>query len=333
MYDLIVMGRSGIDLYAQQVGLPFEEVESFAAYVGGSPANIVIGAQRLGLHCAFLTAVGDDPVGDFILHGLRREGVETRFIPRKPGRRSGAAVLAIQPPDRFPIVMYRDNCADLELDIDDVSVTPIRDSRVFAFAGTNLSGSPSREATLYALEQARAEGVDVVLDIDFRASQWHDTRAFGVAIRSALRLVDIAIGTRDEINAAALNDSVLARITHSQLSEAQVQGDTEAAIRILLSLGPKAVVEKRGAAGSRVHLRDGSRIEAPGFPVEILNTLGAGDAFAAGFIYGYIHEWDWYQSARLGNACGAIVVTRHGCSAFAPTCKEVMAFVEQRGGF
>jgi 5-dehydro-2-deoxygluconokinase len=335
-YDTLHMGRSSIDLYSNDVGVPFEEITSFAAYVGGSPTNISVGARRLGLKTALLTGLGEDPVGDFILHFLQNEGVETRFIPRKPGHRSSAVVLGIEPPDRFPLVFYRDNCADIELDIEDVLAAPVRESRVFQFAGTNLSREPSRSATLFGAELARQAGSEVVLDIDFRADQWHDPRAFGVAVRSALRLIDIVIGTEDEINAAMLADPEQISLTHSQISDARVSGDIETAIEQLLALGPRAVLEKRGEHGVRVHLRevDGSvqQIDAPGFPVDVYNILGAGDAFAAGFLYGHVKGWSWYEAARLGNACGAIVVTKHGCANFMPTYDEVMAFVDERGG-
>jgi 5-dehydro-2-deoxygluconokinase len=159
-----------------------------------------------------------------------------------------------------------------------------------------------------------------------------DPRAFGIAVRSALRLVDIVIGTEDEINAAMLSDPAAVRLTHSQVSDARVGGDVDAAIAAILSAGPRALVRKRGAHGARVYLADGTQIEAPGFPVEIANILGAGDAFAAGFLYGYVNDWGWYKSARLGNACGAIVVTKHGCANFMPTYDEVIAFVAPYGG-
>src|SRR2546429_611534 len=231
LYDVIAMGRSSIDLYSNDIGAPFVEITSFAAYVGGCPTNISVGTRRLGLRPALLTAVGEDVVGDFILHFLQQEGVETAFIPRKPGRRTSAVVLGIEPPDKFPLVYYRDNCADI-----------------------------------------------------------------------------------------ALNG-----------------GDVQSAIRGLLALGPRALVEKRGAQGARVHLSGAAEaptpIEVPGFPVEVANILGAGDAFASGFLFGHLSGWDWYKAARLGNACGAIVVTRHGCANFMPTYEEVMAFVEQHGGF
>ena len=334
-YDTIHMGRSSIDLYSNDIGAAFVDIKSFAAYVGGSPTNISLGARRLGLDSVLLTGLGEDPVGDFILNYLEQESVVTQFIKRKPGYRTSAVALGIEPPDRFPLVFYRDHCADFELSIDDVLATPIAEAKVFQFAGTNMGREPSRSATLYGAELAHQNGVEVVLDIDFRPDQWHDPRAFGVAIRSALRLVDIVIGTEDEINAAMLADPSRVEITDS-VSDTKVDGDVEEAVRRLLSMGPKAVLKKQGDRGVCVYLRDESgkieTIEAPGFPVEIQNILGAGDAFAAGFLYGHINDWGWYRSARLGNACGAIVVTKHGCANFMPTYDEVMNFTETHGG-
>ncbi len=337
-YDLIAMGRSSIDLYSNDIGAPFEEITSFAAYVGGCPTNISVGTRRLGLRSALLTAVGDDQVGNFILHFLGREGVETRFIPRKPGRRSSAVVLGIEPPDRFPLTYYRDNCADIELTIDDVLATPLADCHALLISGTGLSKEPSRSATLFAAEIARQAGATVLLDIDYRPDQWTDQRAFGVTLRATLRLVDIVIGTEDEINAATLTDAAQISIAHSQISDARVRGDTDSAIQELLTLGPRVLVQKRGASGSSVHLvvepgaGETRRIDAPGFPVEVQNILGAGDAFAAGFIFGVVHGWDWHKAARMGNACGAILVTKHGCANFMPTHAEVTAFISEHGG-
>ncbi|HCP75779.1 MAG TPA: 5-dehydro-2-deoxygluconokinase, partial [Ktedonobacter sp.] len=158
--------------------------------------------------------------------------------------------------------------------------------------------------------------------------QWHDARAFGATLRSVLRLVDIVIGTDDEINAAMLTDPSQINLTHSQISDAHVSGDINAAILALIGMGPRVLAQKRGAAGSIVHLASNgelpTQIEVPGFPVEVSNILGAGDAFASGFLYGFVKGWDWYKAARLGNACGAILVTRHGCANFMPTYDEVM---------
>jgi 5-dehydro-2-deoxygluconokinase len=336
-YDLVTIGRSSLDLYANDVGAPFVEIKSFAAYVGGSPTNIAVGAQRLGLRAALLTAVGNDPVGDFILHFLEGEGLETAHIPRKAGRRSSAVVLGIEPPDKFPLVFYRDNCADIYLTIDDVQQAPVRDTRILEVSGTAFSQEPSRSAAFFAVEQARAAGATIVLDLDFRADQWHDARAFGVVLRGLLPQVDVAIGTEEEVKAAMLGDPAQVRISHSQITAPEISGDLDDSVRQLLRLWTRSdsrvLVVKRGAQGATLFPREGEAIDVPGFPVEIANVLGAGDAFASGFIYGLVHGWDWYRAARMGNACGAIVVTRHGCANFMAYESEALAFIESRGGF
>ncbi len=326
------MGRSSIDLYSNDVGTPFVDINSFAAYVGGSPTNISVGARRLGMKSVLLTAVGQDPVGDFIINFLDKEGVVTDFIPRKAANRTSAVVLGIEPPDKFPLVFYRDNAADIFLTIDDVLASPITDCKVFQFAGTNLSKEPSRSATLFAAEQARAAGARVVFDLDFRPDQWHDVRAFGIQARLALSLVDLVIGTEDEINAAMLADPASMSLTHSQVSDTRVQGDSRANIERMLEHNLEAVIEKIGPEGARIHLPDGAITEASGYPVEVTNILGAGDAFGGGFLYGYVNGWSLYRSARLGNACGAIVVTKHGCANFTPTMDEIEAFITPYGG-
>ena len=332
-FDLITMGRSSIDLYANDVGVPFVDIESFAAYVGGSPTNIAVGTRRLGLKVALLTAIGQDPIGEFILTFLERESVDTSFIPTKPGARSSAVVLGIEAGDKVPLVFYRSNAADIQLTINDVLEAPISKSKAFAFVGTNLSEDPSRSATFFAAEQARNAGVTVFCDLDLRADQWHDPLAFGVAIRSILPLVNVAFGTEEEILAATLVDPEKLGIERSQISAPKVTGDLKAAIVELLRTGPEALVVKRGATGCTVYLPEGEAIDVPGFPVEVFNVLGAGDAFASGFIYGHIKGWDWYKSARMGNACGAIIVTRHGCANHMGYEDEVLQFIDDRGGF
>jgi 5-dehydro-2-deoxygluconokinase len=187
------MGRSSIDLYSNDLGAPFVEIKSFGAFVGGSPTNIAVGAHRLGLRSTLLTAVGEDPVGDFILHFLSREGIDTQYIPRKPGARSSAVILGIEPPDRFPLVFYRENAADVQLNIDDVLRAPLTATRSFEFAGTNLSREPSRSATLFAAERAPG-GRTVYLDLDSPISG---------PIRARRRcappcLADVCLGTESE---------------------------------------------------------------------------------------------------------------------------------------
>ena len=315
-FDVLAMGRSSIDLYAHQVGVPLPDVTSFDAYVGGCPTNISVGARRLGLRSALLTAVGDDQVGDFVLKFLEREGVETRFIPHKPGHRTSAVIMAIQPPDRFPLTFYRDNCADREITVADVDHAPITDSAILVVSGTGLSHEPSRSATMYAAARARAASTDVIVDIDYRSDQWVDRATFASAVQSLLRHAQIAVGTEEEI-AAALDRSLPA----------------DDAAAWVLAAGPDTLVLKRGGAGSRVYTKGGSPIDVPPFEVDVLNVLGAGDAFCSGFIYGLRRGWTLGRAARVGNATGAIVVTRHGCANFMPTWPEVESFVAKRGGW
>lgn len=331
--DLITMGRSSIDLYSNDIGTPFEEINSFGAFVGGCPTNVAVGARRLGLEAALLTAIGEDPVGDFVLRFLEKEGVDVRFVQRKPGRRTSAVVLGIEPPDRFPLVFYREGCADIELTIDDVLAAPLADARALLITGTGLSREPSRSATIFAAEEARAAGAGVILDVDFRADQWHDPRAFGVVLRSALPLVDIVIGTEEELKALVMRRASQVSIESSQISAPEVGGDVNAALELVLDSGIEAVVLKRGQAGAAVHLKNGELIEADPFTVEVCNVLGAGDAFAAGFIHGHLQGWGWHKAARMGNASGAIVVTRQGCANFMPTEQECLDLVEAQGGF
>ena len=314
-YDVLCMGRSSIDLYSNDVGAPFEEITSFAALVGGCPTNISVGTRRLGLKSVLLTGLGDDKVGDFIRHFLQREGVEVQFTPTKPGRRTSAVLLGIEPPDRFPLIYYRDNNADIQLEVDDVLAAPVADSRLLLISGTGLSKEPSRSATQFAAEYAGQVGTEVVLDLDYRPDQWHDARAFGVTARVTLPLCDIAIGTEDEIKAAASATNA------------------DQAVARLLEGVRKAVVLKRGGDGSRVYAKSGEVFDAPPFKVDVLNVLGAGDAYASGFLYGYLQGWGWRKAARMGNATGAIVVTRQGCANDMPTLDEALALVEAQGGF
>jgi 5-dehydro-2-deoxygluconokinase len=331
VYDLLAMGRSSIDLYANEVGAPFTEIKSFAAYVGGSPTNISVCARRLGLRTALLNAVGEDLVGDFVTSFLDREGVETRFGVRKPGRRTSAFLLGIEPPDRFPIVPYRDNCADLELTIDDVLAAPVAESRALLLTGTGLCRQPSRDATLYAAARAHSAGTKVVLDLDFRPELWPDVQAYGTAFRSIIPLVNVVIGTWDEVRSAVLAGRTGASEIH--VTDGHTGGPTAEAIEAALSAGPEALIVKRGADSTRIYARGAEMFEVPTFKVKVLNVLGAGDAFAGGFVYGYLKGWDLHRAARMGNACGAIVVTRHGCANFMPYEEEALAFIEERGGF
>lgn len=313
-YDVLTMGRSCIDLYAHQIGVPITDVTSFDAYVGGCPTNISVGTRRLGLRSALLTAVGDDQVADFVLAFLNREGVETRFIPRKTGRRTSAVIMAIQPPDKFPLTFYRDGCADRELTTDDVDRAPLADSAIVVVTGTGLSHEPARTATFHAAERAAAAGAQVFVDVDYRPDQWPSRAAFAASLQQLIRHASFVVGTEEEIAAAADND------------------DIDGAIATILKGTRAPLVLKRGARGATL-FRDGVRTDVAPFRIQVLNVLGAGDAFASGLITGIRRGWPLERAIRMGNATGAIVVTRHGCANFMPTDAEVEAFVGEQGGW
>ena len=331
-YDLITYGRSSIDLYSANIGSPFVDIKQFNSYVGGSPLNIAVAAKRLGINSALLTAIGEDQIGDYLLNFLNKEGVETRLIPRKRGARTSAVVLGIEPPDNFPLVYYRENCADSKVDIDDVIHANIGSCRMFEISATALNIEPTRSAGFFAAEEAVRNNVPILIDLDFRADQWHDPRSFGVTVRAFLRSCTIALGTEEEILATMLSDPDQIKIKNQQISAPEIKGNVDEAIQKIMALGLEALIVKRGEKGSSVFLKDGTVIDVPGFPVEVVNVLGAGDAFAGGFIYGYLNGWDWYKCCRMGNACGAILVTKEGCSNFNPSYNEVIEFTNQHGG-
>lgn len=314
-FDVLTMGRSSIDLYAHQVGVPITGVTSFDAYVGGCPTNISVGARRLGLRAALLTAVGDDQVGDFVLAFLDREGVDTRFVPRKPGHRTSAVVLTIMPPDRFPLTFYREGCADRELTREDVARAPIDQSAMIVLTGTGLSHDPGRTATLFAAARAREAGVEVIVDLDYRADQWRRRSEYAGLVDRLLSHATLTVGTEEEVVAAADHD------------------DPAVAIRRVLDASKGPLVVKRGGQGASIHARGGDRRDVAPFRITVLNVLGAGDAFASGLIAGLRRGWPLERAVRLGNATGAIVVTRHGCANFMPTMPEVEAFVADQGGW
>jgi 5-dehydro-2-deoxygluconokinase len=331
-FDLITFGRSSIDLYSQNIGADFIDIKGFDAFVGGSPLNIAVGASRLGAKVSLLTGIGKDKTGDFIINFLKKQNVYTDSIAKIDGARSSAVLLGIEPPDRFPLVYYRDNAADSQVTIDHVISADISKYKILEISATALNIEPSRSAVFYAVEQAVENDVEVVLDIDFRADQWEEVRSFGLMVRALLSKVKIAIGTEEEILAATLQSADQIQITHQQISAPVIKGDVQASIEKILKMGPEILIVKRGAEGVTVHYKDGRDQKVPGFPVEVLNVLGAGDAFASGFIYGYLQGWDIYQSCRLGNASGAWVVQRSGCANAMPYYDEIMQFIDLKGG-
>lgn len=330
-YDLITLGRCGMDLFSQDVGAPFVAITGFDAHIGGSPTNIAVAARRLGLRVALLTAVGPDLVGDFVLAHLAAEGIDTRYIPRKPGTHTGLAVVGVQPPDRFPLLFYRHNPADIWLDVDDVAAAPLTQTRALLLSGTALSRGACVDATLAAAQRAAAAGVTTYLDLDLRPDQWAGPAALRAALNRLLPAIEVVIGTEEEAYAllGGTPETVFAgaRLTTEQIAE------LEARIPSFLTAGrTPTLILKRSARGATIFAAGQPPSDVAGFPVTVLNTVGAGDAFAGGLIYGRCQGWTWPASVRLANACGALVVTRHGCAAAMPRLDEVMAFAASHGG-
>ncbi|AZA82084.1 5-dehydro-2-deoxygluconokinase [Chryseobacterium lactis] len=332
-FDLLTFGRASIDLYSKNIGAEFNDIKLLSTAIGGSPVNISVGAQRLGLKTSIVTGVGNDPIGSFIINALQQEKVDVSHVNTIEGTTSTAVVCGIVPPDKFPLVFYRDKAPDNYLSIDMVNTIDFTHYRSFLMTGTALSVEPTRSAAIYATEKARAQGATIFLDIDFRANLWHDVRAFGVTLRQYLPLCDIIMGTEEELLAMGLTESDQVKIKDNAISSPTIEGDINAVIKQVLSSGVKLLLVKTGAKGVSAYYPDGRIENIPGFPVEVVNVLGAGDAFASGFIYGYLQNWDTYQSCRLANACGAWIVTRQGCSNYAPTYEEIIQFIKDKGGF
>jgi len=311
------MGRCAVDFYSNDIGLPLKHAKSFNVYVGGCPANVAVGTRRLGLRSAILTRVGVEPLGDFIMHFLETEDVDTQAVIRDPAHLSGLVVLGIEPPDTFPMTFYRNDCADIHLSLDDVLAAPLDETQILFVSGTGFSREPSASATIAAVERAREGGAAVMLDIDYRPTLWDDPRAFGPMLRRIVAEADLAVGTEEEIKAAA--------------DEADIETATTRLRKLSRDL--QALIVKRGQRGSTVFPADGEPIDAPPFPAEVLNVIGAGDAFVSGFLYGYRRGWNWRKCARFGNATGAIVVTRHACANDMPYEQEALDFVAAGGGF
>jgi len=314
-FDVLSMGRLAVDLYANEIGVELRQVKSFSIYVGGCPANIAVGTRRLGLRVAMSSRVGTDGLSDGLVDFMNAEGINTEHVARDSAHLPGLSFLSILPPETFPLVYFRPDPADMHLSLADIKDVPIENSRVLLVAGTNFYRDPSRSTVLAAMERARRAGTTVAIDLDLRKTLWPDLTTYGVTIRSALPLADIIIGTEDEITAAA------------------GESDIDAAIAILRRYAKIALAVKRGQDGSEIHTPDGKIHHAKPFKVEVLNVLGAGDAWASGFLFGYLSGWDWSKCARFGNATGAIIVTRHACANDMPTHQEVMRFIESQGGF
>lgn len=323
--DVICLGRLGVDLYAQQIGARLEDVSSFAKYLGGSSANIAFGTARLGLKSAMLTRVGDDHMGRFLVESLNKEGCDTRAIKVDPERLTAMVLLGIKDRETFPLVFYRENCADMALREEDIDESFIASSKALLITGTHFSTEGVYKASSRALDYAEKHNVKRVLDIDYRPVLWGltgkadgETRFIANAQVSAhvqriLPRFDLVVGTEEEFMIAGGSDDLLT------------------ALRKVREVSEATLVVKLGALGCTVihgeipeRLEDGSIYQ--GIRVEVLNVLGAGDAFMSGFLRGWLTGGDDERCCQLANACGGLVVSRHACAPAMPTLAELDYF-------
>lgn len=329
--DLITIGRSSIDLYGSQTGGRLEDMGSFAKYVGGSPTNTAIGASRLGLKTGLITRVGGDHMGRFIREELARDGVDVRGVKTDPERLTALVILGIRDPDTFPLIFYRENCADMALDESDIDEAYIKSAAAVLVNGTHLSKPNVFAASSKAIDIAKANGRKVVFDVDYRPVLWGlEARDMGenrfvasehvtTQLQSILPKCDLIIGTAEEIH-------ILGGSTDT-ITALRAIRDKSAAL-IILKLGPQGCAAFAGVIPKTVE--QGEIVS--GFPVEVFNVLGAGDAFMAGFLRGWLRGESVARCCTLGNASGAIVVSRHGCAPAMPTWEEMQYFLalEQR---
>lgn len=327
LLDVITIGRASVDLYGQQIGTQLEDVGSFAKSVGGCPTNIAVGTARLGLKSALITRVGNEQMGRFIREQLAREGVETKGIATDPQRLTALVLLAVESDSAFPLIFYRDNCADQALDETDIDEAFVRSARAVLVTGTHFSKPHSDAAQRKAMRIARDNGGKVILDIDYRPNLWglagHDagesryiaSDTVSAHIKTVLPLCDLIVGTEEEVLIAS------------------GEADLKSALRTIRSLSSATVVLKRGPMGCVVYdgaipdnLEDG--IVGKGFPIEVYNVLGAGDAFMSGFLRGWLRGEDHKTSATWANACGALVVSRLLCAPEIPSWEELQYFLQ-----
>lgn len=324
--ELLALGRSGIDLYGQDVGGRLEDCSGFAKYVGGSPTNTAIGASRLGLRAGLISRVGADHMGRFVREQLLREGVDVRGVIPDPERLTALVLLGLRDRETFPLIFYRENCADMALSAEDIDPEFVARAGTLLINGTHLSRPGVYEASLRAASLIKDAGGRVVLDVDYRPVLWGlAPRDMGenrfvahVAVTEVfqriLPMCDLVVGTEEEMH-------ILGGDTDTITALRAVRKRTQAVL--VCKLGPK------GCAAFPEDVPDivNEGIYVPGFEVEVFNVLGAGDAFMAGFLRGWLRDLPLAECCRFGNACGAIVVSRHGCAPAMPTWVELEAFL------
>ncbi len=301
--DVVILGRIGYDLYSEEPHVPLPRVRRFSRYLGGSSANMAVGLARLGARVGLISSLGDDLLSEFLLEFLRAEQVDVSHVRIVPGYLPSLAITEVSPPDRFPQVFYRHDAVDIRLEAGREDLEFAASGRMFVTNGTALCGSPSRESTYRALERARAAGCRVVLDVDYRAMSWPTPESAGLAIRLALPYVDILIGNPPELKLVAGAEAL------------------EAAVERLRARVP-VLVSKLGPEGTRVWA-DRAAHFLPPYPVEVVSTIGAGDGFAAGFLFALLEGLPLPECLHWGNAAAAIVVSHLSCSEAMPRREEI----------
>ncbi|SFM01949.1 5-dehydro-2-deoxygluconokinase [Variovorax sp. OV329] len=325
-FDVICMGRAAVDLYGEQIGGRLEDMQSFRKYLGGSPANTAVGVARLGLKPAMFSRVGDEHNGRFVRETLAAEGVDVGLVATDPKRLTALVFLGIQDADTFPLVFYRENCADMAIDEADIQAEHLASATALLVSGTHLSQPQPYRACRAAMRMAREAGTRVVLDIDYRPVLWGLTSPglgeqrfvpsdqVSAHLQTVLPECDLVVGTQEEIHIAGGSDHTLAALRRlRELTDAT----------LVLKRGPMGCVVFPGAIPDS--LEDGLR--GPGFPVEVFNVLGAGDAFMAGFLRGWLKDEPLQTCCTWANACGALVVSRHGCAPAMASWGELQHFL------
>ncbi|MFE3683639.1 5-dehydro-2-deoxygluconokinase [Streptomyces sp. NPDC059095] len=317
-YDLITMGRIGVDLYPLQSGVSLAEVGSFGKFLGGSPSNVAVAGARLGRRVAVVTRTGRDPFGDYLRAELGRFGVDARWVTPVDGLPTPVTFCEVFPPDHFPLYFYRlPKAPDLELWEEELDLAAIRAARIFWVTGTGLCAQPSRATTLAALRvrgaASRAAGGArscTVLDLDWRPVFWADPAEARAHYREALAHATVAVGNIDECKVAT------------------GEREPRAAADALLRAGVELAVVKQGPEGVLAVHRDGTVAEVAPVPVDVVNGLGAGDAFGGALCHGLLAGWELERVMRYANAAGAIVASRLACSAAMPFPAEVEHVLE-----
>ena len=311
-FDLITIGRAGVDLYPEQVGVGLAEVTSFAKYLGGSATNVAVAAARHGHRTAVITRTGEDPFGDYVHRALREFGVDDRFVSGVAGLPTPVTFCEIFPPDDFPLYFYRyPKAPDLVINTDELDLPEIRAARIFWATVTGLSEEPSRSATLAALAARPADAI-TVLDLDYRPMFWSSREEARRWIGEALPHVTVSVGNLDEVETAV-----------------GVRDPHEAA-KALRDKGVSLAVVKQGPAGV-LAVDGGGEVSAPPVPVEVVNGLGAGDGFGGALCHGLLSGWDTERMMRFANTAGAIVASRLSCSSAMPTTAEVEELMSRAG--